>query len=522
MARAWDEKWKQVRRLGPGGQGVTWLVDSINWPGVQGVLKYLKNDKSAAARARMRREVASLSELKTLGANVPGVLDRNTDRAEPGGAEFYLVMEYAPGPTLQEYVANRRLSVPEAIRFSLKLCDTVEIAHRATILHRDIKPDNIIVRDADNADLVMVDFGLSFSENDADVTETNETFRNKFVDLPETNTPNGNMRDHRSDVTALCGLVYFMLTGHKLGHLNDAEGMLPHQRPGLTLADSQVDREMIPQLNQLLDRGLAIPIASRFQSIAEFRQRLEMFEQNMSDVLDVDTRSVAEEIAARFEKYDTKTAVANFRPAAQKIINEMEVAFNQYVQTMPAVFDVSVLDQTPSGSEVKQPTGTVVGPLRVTAKMKHHKPVRDRYYVIRFNEGEFSAAASSTPAAGLPTPGMRPYGLPFSDIAWFAGDVPEFVKSVINDCIRWLGKAFTELAAENMPAPKAGDANVAGSVSAGSGGLGLGGNVNIRGGTGRGGASGGDANIGPGEYRAGDGGHGGKGGDLSIKGGDAE
>ena len=238
MGHPWDEKWTNMRALGSGGQGVTRLVDSIEHPDRIGVLKYLVNNKHPASRARMRREVASLQSLRALGGKVPEVYDHNTGSYEDASVELYLVMEFVDGVTLAEYLkTNGQLPVDQSIDFSLDLCKTVEIAHNEGILHRDLKPDNIVVRDAMANDLWIVDYGLSFNTSDEDLTETVETFRNKFLDLPETNTPGGNRRDPRSDVTALCAVFYFTLSGYRCGATTRRDGQ--DATPAARIPDSR-------------------------------------------------------------------------------------------------------------------------------------------------------------------------------------------------------------------------------------------------------------------------------------------
>src|SRR5262245_45124081 len=147
MPHPWETAWEVLDRLSVGGQGVTHLVKA-KIDGSQGVLKYLKNNKSAAARGRMRREVASLQSLAPLGASVPKVIEHNTDAADDASVELYLVMEHIPGQTLKQFVEGvQRLPVDSALRFTLELCRTVGIAHKETVVHRDLKPDNIIVTD---------------------------------------------------------------------------------------------------------------------------------------------------------------------------------------------------------------------------------------------------------------------------------------------------------------------------------------------------------------------------------------
>jgi serine/threonine protein kinase len=268
-AAPWGDAWKVERRLGGGGQGNTWLVCSCNDTTQRGVLKTLRRNDSAEARGRMRIEVASLAFLAKQGAKVPRVLAANVEQADDPDLELFFVMEYIPGRALSEVIRERgRLPLEQVAAVTLGLCATVSLAHKNRILHRDLKPDNIIVRDLDKADLVIVDFGLSFNEDEAEetLTQFDEQMRNRFLALPETNVAGGDRRDHRSDVTALAAIFSFCLTGHEPGQLRDGRGLPPHRRMGTRSAPSLGATRAVTNLSCCLTRP------SRLSSITGFRR----------------------------------------------------------------------------------------------------------------------------------------------------------------------------------------------------------------------------------------------------------
>ena len=148
------------------------------------------------------------------------------------------------------------LGLDAAAALVLNVAKVVSVAHKQSILHRDLKPDNLIVRNVERNDIVVIDYGLSYSESDDDLTRTTETIRNKFLDLPENNTPDGNRRDSRSDITHLCGILYFCLTGNKPGHLQSADGgRPPHRRPGYSIQEKLGSEPRIRRLEMFFDCG---------------------------------------------------------------------------------------------------------------------------------------------------------------------------------------------------------------------------------------------------------------------------
>jgi serine/threonine protein kinase len=189
----WETDWRLVDAIGGGGQGFTRKVGCIADPSRIGVLKTLKNPRDEKARGRMGAEVGNLDNLSKQGLKVPHVLAHNTDKAADLDTALYFVMEYVPGKTLTEEIRERGpQSLEKAAELTADLCSTLSQAHERGVIHRDLKPDNVIVRSFDPADFVIVDYGLSFNREttgQADLTAVGEQIRNSFLALPETNPP---------------------------------------------------------------------------------------------------------------------------------------------------------------------------------------------------------------------------------------------------------------------------------------------------------------------------------------------
>lgn len=446
MPHPWDSEWKDLGKLQTGGQGVTRLVESLKSPEHQGVLKYLKNNKSPAARARMRREVASLRALHTLGGKVPEVYSDNTSSSDDDAIELFIVMELIEGPTLEDHVkTNPLLTVNQAIDFSLDLCDTVKIAHAESILHRDIKPDNIIVRNVEDHDLCIVDYGLSFNANDDALTETVETFRNKFLDLPETNTPGGNRRDPRSDVTALCAVFYFMLTGHHPGHLQDASGRLPHLRPGFSVRDVIAGDARHAQVELLLSQGLAPQLQARFQSIDELATRLVSLKEQDAGAANYDPVTTALQLSRQLRAADRTTQLKEFQPVADQVMHEFVHRTRDVAQELGR-FSLKFGAGGNNGPKLHDGTDGVTGPFTATVKANHHNDIsRIRVYKVG-SRGEQCVVLG----ANIATDGQsgRHETCPWEEVVWYEGKADDVHDALDFDLKRWLDTALQEIAAE--------------------------------------------------------------------------
>jgi len=319
----WNEKWAEVKPLGGGGQGDTLLIQLNSEPTKQAVLKLLKPHKAQdpKARRRMYQEVANLKILRSAGGKVPEVLDGNTELFESIETPMFFVMEFIPGRMLADSVAELgNLSVEGALGVALDLCATLQVAGKEGIVHRDIKPENIIVRSISPPDVVMVDFGLSFNE-DADVTNTSvdEGLDNKFISLPERRGPGENKRDPRSDITDVCAILFYCLTGCSPRNLRDSQNRPPHRRPNYELAARVNNPRQLALLNGLLDRGLSYELDARFQTVDELVSRLgEIANPTVKPPLE-DLDTVAAREAAALRKNDRTTQLSHYYSGAQAL-----------------------------------------------------------------------------------------------------------------------------------------------------------------------------------------------------------
>jgi hypothetical protein len=267
---SWKSRWERLRDLGRGGQGRTFVVRERNGDGTERVLKVLNDRNNPDRRARLGREVRALRSFDCDG--IPKVIDDNGDFAEPTD-ELYVVMELVAGLTIEDLVKQHgRRTIDEAVLLTLSLLDIIELCHSRGVVHRDIKPDNCLVREGVGQRVTLIDFGLSVNaDEDLLLTETEQQVGNRFLGLPEHRTPGDDKRDHRADLTMCAGMLLYMLTGRQPMTLVDAHGRKPHERP-------DVYRHFPPgkteALEQLFGRAFEQRLDQRIQDIEEFRRLL--------------------------------------------------------------------------------------------------------------------------------------------------------------------------------------------------------------------------------------------------------
>jgi len=323
--KPWSSNWISNDELGHGGQGTTYLVKNLDGSR-QAVMKVLRNQRSTQARRRMFQEVANLKVLESAGCKVPIVLDSNVQQFETNDVPLYFVMQHIPGPDLSTIVCEKgSLAFNIAAPLMLDMVITMRKALQEGVLHRDLKPENIIVRSLDPPDIVIVDYGLSFNDElDEGVTRVSETLDNKFLSLPERRVPGGDRRDPRSDITGLCGLLYFCLTGSMPVDLVGSDGRPPHRREGHSIREKLDNDPVVSRLEAFFDRAFNPHIDNRYQSLDEMTTRLQEVINPAFRTTTENPIDVARQAAETLLKQDRKTQIAAFLKSANALPAQLE------------------------------------------------------------------------------------------------------------------------------------------------------------------------------------------------------
>ena len=281
------EDWK-VTEAGErrGGQGVVRKVIHRQ-NGRVGALKQLHGEapKQRERRYRFLVEVGGLRVLN--GHGVPRVIEANEQSWEDKNVELYLVMEFIEGPTLQDAVQAKFPTVDEAVATTSRLLSVLDEGHKLPLHHHDLKPDNLILRNGDWNDPVLVDLGTAWKgdEEAGYKTPDGKELGNRFLRLPEF-APGGEHHDARSDVAMAAGLMFFMLSGRAPRTLVDHEGKHPHERePSSIRADVRAD-ERWPGLRSILRVAFQHRIEARFRDAGEFAGRLAALDSEKGKVAD--------------------------------------------------------------------------------------------------------------------------------------------------------------------------------------------------------------------------------------------
>lgn len=235
-----NDRYSIIRTLGEGGMANVYLAyDTILDRNV--AVKVLRGDLAADEKfvRRFQREALSASNL--YHPNIVGIYD--FDQAD---GNYYIVMEYVEGRTLKQLLKKRgTLTVTEVIDIMSQITDGMAHAHDAYIIHRDIKPQNIMI--LDNGLIKITDFGIATALNSTQLTQTNSVMGSVHYLPPEQASGKGSTI--KSDIYSMGILMYELLTGSvPYKGDNAVEIALKHMKEPVPSI-----REKLPELPQSIE-----------------------------------------------------------------------------------------------------------------------------------------------------------------------------------------------------------------------------------------------------------------------------
>jgi serine/threonine-protein kinase len=190
-----------------------------------------------------------------------------------------LVMEYVHGESLERKLESGRLPVDTAVNYAVQVLDALAYAHDNGVIHRDVKPANIIIDPSGVAKLT--DFGIALAVNDLRLTSAGAPVGSAWYMSPE-QVWGTHESDARTDIYAIGAVVHEMLTGRKLFEGDGPFAVMCAQMEQIPQQPSALNAEVPAALDRVVAQALAKDPLARFQSANEFRVALEAGLSNVS------------------------------------------------------------------------------------------------------------------------------------------------------------------------------------------------------------------------------------------------
>jgi len=248
-----------IRKLGEGGMGEVYLAEDARLDR-QVALKFLPASLSQdhEARERLIREAKAASRL-----NHKNIL--TVHAVEHADERDFIVMEYVDGLPLREWMSGNKPSLTQTLRIAMQIADGLQTAHEAGVVHRDVKPSNILVTAKEQ--VKIADFGLATWRGASELTKSGSTVGTAAYMSPE--QAQGQKTDQRSDLFSLGVVIFEMLTGRPPfgGEHQAAIAYAIAHEPAASL--SQYRPDLPTGLQHIIDKSLQKDPSVRYQSAAD-------------------------------------------------------------------------------------------------------------------------------------------------------------------------------------------------------------------------------------------------------------
>ncbi len=221
-----------------------------------------------------------VEKFKREATSVASLSDNNIVNIYDVGSEnniHYIVMEYVDGKTLKELIVEKgRIDPKETVRISKQIASALVCAHRNNIIHRDIKPHNILV--TKEGIVKVTDFGIAKASNSATITNSSKVMGSAHYFSPE--QAKGSFVDSRTDIYSLGIVMYEMLVGKVPFDGESPVSVAVKHIQNEVVAPKEIDDKIPESLNSLVLKCLEKNPVKRYQTIKNLEEDLARIENN--------------------------------------------------------------------------------------------------------------------------------------------------------------------------------------------------------------------------------------------------
>ncbi|MBY4954577.1 protein kinase [Pantoea sp. DY-17] len=322
---------KEGKSVGAGGQGEGFKVKNKN-SGELAFLKVIKSSKDKERRARFFLEASAFHAIKSEG--VPRLIESNAHQHEDLSFTPYIVTEFLAGKTLSNWRDIQSCVEPDvAVASTMKLAEIVMKCHSVRVIHRDIKPDNIILLDDRPECPYLIDFGLNYHDyTDRDLmTSVGQEVGNRFLRLPELSAGSLDKQDPRSDLAFTAGILFYLITGSHPDVLLDGRNRMPHQREELTDQFRKMNASHKKNMMAFFDNCFAYQPEKRYPNMEFFINKLDqiLLPEKVSTSVKDDFNKIQSLLTLPAEKQKAESL-----KAMKEASNQVALVFNKICSSL--------------------------------------------------------------------------------------------------------------------------------------------------------------------------------------------
>jgi eukaryotic-like serine/threonine-protein kinase len=222
--------------------------------------------------------------------------------------DLVMVMELVEGETLRSLMKAGRIPLQSALNFAGQVLDALEYAHQRSVVHRDVKPANILI--TPGGGVKLTDFGLAKAPSDPRLTQTGAVMGSLYYMSPE-QVRSAETLDARTDVYSLGVVLYEMATGSRPFEADNPFSLMQAHVQQAPAPPREVDQSLPPKLDEILLTALAKEPERRFCSAGAFRDAVEKLRESVVQVGAMESGRAGRWPRARILRYCAATLVCS-------------------------------------------------------------------------------------------------------------------------------------------------------------------------------------------------------------------
>jgi len=253
-----------IRELGHGGMGKVYLARNVLSDRIE-AMKVVLPDLAGRSEfvARFMREIKTLA-----GLDHPNIAALRT--AFTAGDQFVMIMEYVEGVSLADRLEQGRIPVTDSLNYIEQVLSALSYAHARHVIHRDIKPGNMML--TPQGVVKLMDFGLARSADEVGLTVTGATLGSLDYASPE--QVQSQPTDERSDLYSVGVSLYQMVTHQRMFSVTSSFAIMQAQVKEMPRPPAEIVASLPTGLSELIMKSIAKNPAERFQTADEFHRAL--------------------------------------------------------------------------------------------------------------------------------------------------------------------------------------------------------------------------------------------------------